>query len=62
MILLKLNYSGFMLISCNLGDHTDLQILQNDAIRTCCGHNIAYKISIDDLHNEMCLLSLEQRL
>ena len=51
-----------MLLSCNLGDHRDLQILQNDAIRTCCGHNIADKISVDDLHNGICLLSLEQRL
>ena len=45
-----------MLISSNLGCRRDLQVLQNNAIRMCCRYKIADRISIDDLHNEMCLL------
>ena len=34
-ILPVLDYAGFVLISCNKSDRHDLQVLQNDALRTC---------------------------
>ena len=38
-ILPVLDYSGFLLHSCNVSDRHDLQILQNDALRTCYNVN-----------------------
>ena len=34
-ILPLLDYAGFLLNSCNVSDRSDLQILQNDCLRTC---------------------------
>ena len=34
-ILSVFDYAGFMLISCNKSDREDLQVIQNDALRTC---------------------------
>ena len=34
-ILPVFDYAGFMLISCNKSDRKDLQVIQNDALRTC---------------------------
>ena len=60
-ILPLLDYSGFLLNSCNVSDRNDLQILQNDALRT--GFNIKRRdrMSIRNMHREASLLSLDQR-
>ena len=34
-ILLVFDYAGFLLHSINVSDRSDLQVLQNDALRTC---------------------------
>ena len=40
-ILPVFEYAGFILIACNKSDRYDLQVIQNDALRTC------YIIEID---------------
>ena len=49
-ILPVFDYAGFMLISCNKSDRHDLQVIQNDALRTC--HNVKRrdKLSISNMH------------
>ena len=61
MVLPVLDYAGFLLISCNLGERRELQLLQNDALRTCCLYNRADHVRIEDLHKNVHLLGLEQR-
>ena len=34
-ILPAFDYAGFMIILCNKSDRHDLQVIQNDALRTC---------------------------
>ena len=60
-ILPILDYAGFMLISCTKSDRNDLQVLQNDALRTCYNVRRRDKLSILNMHNRAHLLSLEQR-
>ena len=55
------DYAGFMLISCNKSDRHDLQIIQNDALRTCYNVKRRDKLSISSMHKKSNLLSLEQR-
>ena len=55
------DYSGFMLISCNKSDRHDLQVIQNDALRTCYNVKRRDKLSIALMHKRANLLSLEQR-
>ena len=50
-----------MLISCNKSDRHDLQVLQNDALRTCFNVKRRDKLSIASMHKQSSLLSLEQR-
>ena len=50
-----------MLISCNKSDRQDLQVMQNDALRTCYNVKRRDKLSISNMHNRSHLLSLEQR-
>ena len=47
------DYHGFLLISLNVGDKNDLQVMQNDALRYCNGLNLLDKISIPVLHNSI---------
>ena len=54
------DYVGFMLISCNKSDHNDLQVIQNDALRTCYNVKSRDKLSIASMHQKANLLSLEQ--
>ena len=61
MILPLFDYSGFLLLSCNLGQKRELQRIQNSCIRTCLLYNQVDHISIERLHNEMKVVSLEQR-
>ena len=60
-ILPILDYAGFLLQSCNISDRGELQVLQNDALRTCYNIRLRDRMSIKKLHNEAKLLSLEQR-
>ena len=60
-ILPVLDYSGFLLISCNKSDRGDLQKLQNHALRICFNVKLRDKISIERMHNRAGLLSLDQR-
>ena len=55
------DYSGFLLISCNVSDRSDLQKLQNHALRICYNVRLRDKISIVQMHRRANLLSLEQR-
>ena len=55
------DYAGFMLISLNDGDKTELQVTQNDAQRYCKNVQMLDKVSIAKLHDSIGLLSLEQR-
>ena len=61
MILPLLDYSGFLLVSCTIEQKHDLQKRQNNAIRTCLLYDRRDHITIDHLHGEMGLISLEQR-
>ena len=60
-ILPLLDYAGFLLQSINISDCSDLQVLQNDALRTCYNVRRRDRMSIKKLHGEAKLLSLEQR-
>ena len=55
------DYCGFLLQSINVSDRSDLQVLQNDALRTCYNVRRRDKMSIKKLHADAKLLSLEQR-
>ena len=61
LILAMFDYNGFILVSCTLEQKRDLQKRQNDAIRTCLMYRRREHITLDRLHNEMRLISLEQR-
>ena len=50
-----------MLIACTKSDRHDLQVLQNDALRTCYIVKRRDKLSILNMHTKAKLLSLEQR-
>ena len=59
-ILPLLDYAGFLLISGNVSDRSDLQTLQNDSLRIC--FNVRRdRVSIVLMHRRAKLLSLEQR-
>ena len=61
MMLPLFDYSGFLLLSCNLGQKRELQRIQHNCIRTCLLYNRIEHITIERLHQEMRLVSLEQR-
>ena len=60
-ILPVFDYAGFLIIACNKSDRHDLQIIQNDALRTCYNVKRRDKLSISKMHKKSNLLSLEQR-
>ena len=55
------DYAGFMLIACSKSDRHDLQVIQNDALRTCLNVKRRDRLSILNMHTKANLLSLEQR-
>ena len=61
MIMPLFDYSGFLLLSCTLGQKRELQRIQNSCIRSCLLYNRIEHITIERLHHEMKLVSLEQR-
>ena len=60
-ILPVLDYAGFMLISSNKSDRRDLQVIQNDALRTCYNIKRRDRFSVTKMHQRSQLLSLDQR-
>ena len=61
-ILPVFDYAGFLIIACNKSDRHDLQIIQNDALRTCYNVKSHDKLSKSKMHKKSNLLSLEQRM
>ena len=55
------DYAGFLLISCNKNDCGDLQVIQNNCLRICYNVRLLDRLSLNDMHREANLLSLEQR-
>ena len=60
-ILSIFEFSGFLLISCTKSDRYDLQVMENDALRTCFKVKRCDKLSVLNMHVKANLLSLEQR-
>ena len=55
------DYAGFLLISCNKKDRGDLQIIQNNCLRTCYNVRLLDRLTLNEMHCESNLVSLEQR-
>ena len=60
-ILPYLDYIGFVLLSCNIGDRKSLQTLQNNALRLCLHYRLVDHVRIERLHAEARIQSIEQR-
>ena len=60
-ILPFLDYAAFVLMLCSKGYKKNLQILQNNALRICLRYCMIDHVTIDQLHSEANLQSLEQR-
>ena len=60
-ILLLIDYTGFMQMSVNISDKSEFQVMQNNALRICYNVRLRDKVSIERMHNEAKLLSLDQR-
>ena len=60
-VLPLLEYAGFVLCSCSIGQRKELQKLQNNALHLCKKYYLLDMIRIDVLHNECRILGLEQR-
>ena len=60
-ILPMFEYSVFLLISCTKSERHDLQVIVNDALRTCFNVKRHDKLSVLNMHTKANLLSLEQR-
>ena len=60
-ILPVVDYVGVMLVACHQSDRHDLQVIQNDAIRTCYNVRRRDRLSVKNMHAKAKLLSLGQR-
>ena len=60
-ILPYIDYTSFILLSCNVGRRREIQTLQNNALRLCLRYKLADRVSIRRLHCEANLQSVEQR-
>ena len=60
-ILPYIDYVSFVLLSCNNGMRKNLQTLQNNALRLSLRYKLADHVSIEQLHREAKLQSVEQR-
>ena len=60
-ILPLVEYAGFVLISCTVGQRQELQILQNNALRLCKRYHLLDRIRVCDIHEECTIIGLEQR-
>ena len=61
-ILPIIDYSGFLLLSCNAGDIEELQVIQNDILRICTRNRVSDRVSIPDLHKKCKIIGLKQRM
>ena len=50
MILPLFDYTGFMLLSTNISDRNDLQVLENTALRICSNVRLRDMVSIERMH------------
>ena len=60
-VLPLVEYAGFVLISCTIGQRNDLQVLQNNALRLSKRYRLLDRIAIECLHRECSIIGLEQR-
>ena len=60
-VLPLLDYAGFMLLSANISDNYDLQVLQNNALRICYNVRLRDRVTIKRMHTCANLLSIDQR-
>ena len=60
-ILPYIDYVSFVLVSCTIGMRKELQTLQNDILRLCLRYRLADRVSVEQLHREANLQSVEQR-
>ena len=60
-VLPLLEYAGFVLASCTVRQRSDLQILQNNALRLSKRYYLRDHVQIVNLHTECHVLGLEQR-
>ena len=60
-ILPLMEYAGFVLVSCNIGQRNELQVLQNNALRLCKRYYLRDHVRIEYLHEQCNILGLEQR-
>ena len=60
-ILPIIDYAGFFIIAFRKDDKRDLQVLQNDILRICNMSRISDRVSIEELHANCKIVSLEQR-
>ena len=60
-ILPFMDYAAFVLMSCGKGSKKDMQILQNNALRICLRYCMVDHVTVEQLHEEAKLQSLEQR-
>ena len=61
MILPIFDYVNFLLVACNKSDRHELQVIQNDALRTCFNVRRRDRLSVSNMHIKANLLSLTQR-
>ena len=57
-----IDYAGFLLFACSLGDLDDLQVFQNYILRICTKTKLSDRISIEELHRKCKIISLKQRM
>ena len=60
-VLPYLDYIGFILLSCNIGDRRSIQTLQNNALRLCLRYRLVDRIRVERLHREANMQSVKQR-
>ena len=60
-ILPYIDYVSFVLVSCTISMRKELQTLQNNILRLCLRYRLADRVSIEQLHREANLQSVEQR-
>ena len=60
-VLPLVEYAGFVLISCSIGQRHELQVLQNNALRLCKRYRLLDRVQIHRLHSECTIIGLEQR-
>ena len=60
-ILPIVDYPGYLLLACDKDKKGDLQVIQNDVLRFCENKQLKDRVSIELLHENAHLVSLEQR-